>query len=106
MRLTGNRRNLHYRLLKFCFYTLLLLNGSPVFSQADTNFWFVAPDLDSYLWQDGSVQKRFVAKQGGFYSVQVTNTCGIASDEIFVRGDDCEIFFPTGFTPNNDGLND
>jgi gliding motility-associated-like protein len=30
----------------------------------------------------------------------------VASDEIFVRGDDCEIFFPTGFTPNNDGLND
>src|SRR6187549_446750 len=46
MRLTGNRRNLHYRLLKFCFNALLLLlNASPVFSQADTSFWFVAPDL-------------------------------------------------------------
>src|SRR6187401_735167 len=46
MRMTGNKRDLHYRLFKFCFYTLLLLlNGSPVFSQADTSFWFVSPDL-------------------------------------------------------------
>ena len=62
--------------------------------------------FDTYLWQDGSVQNRFVVRQGGLYSVQVTNTCGRASDDIFVRGDDCEIYFPSAFTPNNDGLND
>ena len=38
--------------------------------------------------------------------MQVTDNCGVARDEIFVKGDDCEIFFPSGFTPNNDGLND
>jgi gliding motility-associated-like protein len=32
--------------------------------------------------------------------------CGVASDEIFVNSDDCEIYFPSAFTPNNDGLND
>lgn len=62
--------------------------------------------FDAYLWQDGSVQDRFLVKQGGLYSVQVSNMCGTASDEISVRGNDCEIFFPSAFTPNNDGLND
>jgi gliding motility-associated-like protein len=62
--------------------------------------------FDTYLWQDGSVQNRYVVRQGGLYSVQVTNICGMASDDIFVRGDDCEIYFPSAFTPNNDGLND
>jgi hypothetical protein len=62
--------------------------------------------FDTYLWQDGSVQNKFVVRQGGLYSVQVTNICGMASDDIFVRGDDCEIYFPSAFTPNNDGLND
>jgi gliding motility-associated-like protein len=81
------------------------LGVDTVLCKGDTLLLFPG-QFDSYLWQDGSVQKRLVVKQGGSYSVQVTNTCGIASDEIFVRGDDCEIFFPTGFTPNNDGLND
>ncbi len=62
--------------------------------------------FDTYLWQDGSVQDYYTAKQGGLYSVQVSNTCGSAYDEIFVRGDECKVYFPTGFTPNNDGLND
>ena len=62
--------------------------------------------FDTYLWQDGSVQNKFVVRQGGLYSVQVTNMCGTAKDDISVRGDDCEVYFPSGFTPNNDGLND
>ncbi|HEY5772632.1 MAG TPA: gliding motility-associated C-terminal domain-containing protein [Chitinophagaceae bacterium] len=81
------------------------LGVDTVLCKGDTLLLFPG-QFDSYLWQDGSVQNKSVVRQGGFYSVQVTNTCGIASDEIFVRADDCEIFFPTGFTPNNDGLND
>ena len=46
MNLTGNKLNLQNRLLKFCFFfLLLLLKGSIAFAQADTSFWFVAPDL-------------------------------------------------------------
>ena len=62
--------------------------------------------FDTYLWQDGSRQEKFIALQGGLYSVQVTNTCGIASDEKYIRGDECEVYFPSAFTPNQDGLND
>jgi gliding motility-associated-like protein len=62
--------------------------------------------FDTYLWQDGSVKNNYVVKQGGLYSVRVTNVCGVANDEKYVREDPCEIYFPSAFTPNNDGLND
>jgi gliding motility-associated-like protein len=62
--------------------------------------------FDTYLWQDGSGQEKFIARQGGLYSVQVTNACGIAGDEKYIREDECEVYFPTAFTPNQDGLND
>ena len=62
--------------------------------------------FSSYIWQDGSTQNELIIKKGGFYSVEVTNTCGTTRDEIFVKEDECEVFFPSAFTPNNDGLND
>src|SRR6187401_2533749 len=46
MDLMSNKSNFNSRVLRSCFYVLLLLlNGSIAFSQADTSFWFVAPDL-------------------------------------------------------------
>jgi len=60
----------------------------------------------NYSWQDGSTQSRFTVKQPGLYSVMVTDNCGSASDEIMITESNCDIYFPTGFTPNNDGKND
>lgn len=40
------------------------------------------------------------------YSVQVTNACGSGIDEILINESNCKVFFPSAFTPNNDGLND
>jgi len=62
--------------------------------------------FDAYLWQDGSAQSSFVVRQGGIYSVVVTNQCGIATKEINITEQVCTVVFPNGFTPNGDGLND
>ena len=61
----------------------------------------------SYRWQDGSALDHFTIGKPGLYSVTVTDSCGSASDEIIVTGQQvCDIYFPKAFTPNNDGLND
>ena len=62
--------------------------------------------FDTYSWQDGSRHERFLVKEAGTYSVNVQGACGVASDVIVVKYGPCGIFFPTAFTPNNDGLND
>ena len=60
----------------------------------------------NYSWQDGSTQSHITVKQAGLYSVMVTDNCGSASDEIMITESNCDIYFPTAFTPNNDGNND
>jgi gliding motility-associated-like protein len=40
------------------------------------------------------------------YSVLVTNNCGSAIDQILIKEKICDIYFPSAFTPNNDGKND
>ncbi len=60
----------------------------------------------TYSWQNGSSQNHFIVKQSGLYSVMVSNSCGSANDEIWVTEKICDIYFPSAFTPNNDGRND
>jgi gliding motility-associated-like protein len=62
--------------------------------------------FSTYEWQDGSTKDYFTVKNTGVYAVTVTNACGVASDEISVTGGLCDIYFPSAFTPNNDGKND
>lgn len=63
--------------------------------------------FNSYLWQDLSVKDSFKVVQTGVYYVTVTDKDGCkASDTIKVNVDCSDIYFPTAFTPNNDGLND
>ena len=47
-----------------------------------------------------------IVRQAGVYKVTVQNSCGSASDEIIVKSGPCGIYFPSAFTPNNDGVND
>ena len=60
----------------------------------------------SYLWSDGSIGPTNAVSETGTYWVSVTNQCGSASDTINVTVDLCNIWFPSAFTPNGDGLND
>lgn len=60
----------------------------------------------NYLWSTGSTAQQIAIVQGGLYSLQVTNDCGIKTDDILVKKGICKIYVPSGFTPNNDGLND
>ncbi|MBR9922138.1 MAG: gliding motility-associated C-terminal domain-containing protein [Bacteroidetes bacterium] len=41
--------------------------------------------LSEYLWQDGSTDPVYNATDEGVYSVEVTNVCGTAEDEIFIN---------------------
>lgn len=61
---------------------------------------------DSYLWQDSSNQSSFIVKQPGIFTVTVTDACGTGTDEIRITESACDIWFPSAFTPNNDGKND
>ncbi len=61
----------------------------------------------TYLWEDGLVSPQRTVVEEGFYSVNISNICGIGSTSIFVGYEDCrQVFFPNAFSPNNDGLND
>lgn len=62
--------------------------------------------FSSYAWQDGSTGNSISVTQPGAYSVIVTNNCGTGTDEIFVTDGICTIWFPSAFSPNNDGRND
>lgn len=66
-------------------------------------------NYQSYLWQDGSTGSTFLISEPGTYSLRVESTDGCqTSDAIVVQVNPAcnAIYFPTAFTPNNDGRND
>lgn len=65
-----------------------------------------AKGVDSYLWQDNSTEPQINIRNEGRYYVEVFNGCGMSADSIEIRLKDCSLWFPSGFTPNSDGLND
>lgn len=63
--------------------------------------------FSSYKWQDNSAGATYEVTQTGTYSVEVVDADGCVSyDAIDVEVICIDIFFPTGFTPNNDGKNE
>ena len=60
----------------------------------------------SFLWQDGSNGSSLVVTKEGMYSLIASNQCGTYTDSVVITSGICNILMPTGFTPNNDGLND
>jgi len=62
------------------------------------------------LWENGSTNATRIIESAGTYSVEVETPEGcIANDEIVITDITCakfEVYFPTAFTPNQDGTND
>jgi len=62
-----------------------------------------------YLWQDGTTQPTINVSTSGTYQVIVSTGTGCeTSSSILINVlDNCDdVHFPTGFSPNGDGLND
>ncbi len=64
---------------------------------------------NSYLWQDDSKQPTYTVTNSGIYSVTVGNSEGCTNSssiavEVLTNCDD--IYFPSAFSPNDDGRND
>jgi len=61
---------------------------------------------DKYLWQDGSTSRSLKVSEAGVYYVTLSNQCQKLSDTITITTRNCKLFFPSAFTPNDDGKND
>lgn len=60
----------------------------------------------NYIWQDSSTDSVYVVSEPGTYWVHITNDSCTAGDTILITDCSGELWFPSAFTPNGDGLND
>jgi gliding motility-associated-like protein len=64
------------------------------------------PQGVNYIWYNGATTPSISVAQPGTYRLTVANYCGSKYDDIMISKGVCKIYVPSGFTPNNDGLND
>jgi gliding motility-associated-like protein len=68
---------------------------------------FPGSGYNSYMWQDGSSLTDYMTRSPGTFWVEVEDDVGCKSvDTILILPESFQIFLPTAFTPNNDGIND
>lgn len=60
----------------------------------------------SFLWNTGSSNESIRVPGEGNYLLTVSNWCGSVTKTIRVGPGRCQLFVPSAFTPNGDGLND
>lgn len=60
----------------------------------------------NYLWNTGETTQSITIRAIGEYSVTVTENSCQAADTVSVGWGDCDVYIPSGFTPNGDGRND
>jgi gliding motility-associated-like protein len=68
----------------------------------------VYADSANYLWSTGDTLPNIMPKTSNTYWVEITNPCGQIRDqaEIEVRRCMCNVWIPSAFTPNGDGVNE
>lgn len=78
-----------------CFSDSVLLNAT-------------APGADFYLWSNGNTSPVISATAEGLYIIEASNVCGTDTEDVFVKVNECsdEVFVPSAFTPDGNGLND
>ena len=60
-----------------------------------------------YVWSDNSTKATNYVSGPGTYQVAASNACETVVEEIFIREcERCETYFPTAFSPDDDGVND
>ncbi len=62
--------------------------------------------IDDYQWSTGSTGISLTITEPGTYYVTVSNRCHSASDTVNIIRKGCNVFMPSAFSPNRDGLND
>ena len=62
--------------------------------------------LGNFVWSDGSTLNTLTITTAGTYWATITNICGSTTDSINISYTNCDLVFPSGFTPNGDGKND
>jgi hypothetical protein len=62
----------------------------------------------SYLWSDSSATSAITVLKPGIFGLMITNADGCSSTDSATVSEKCptELFMPTAFTPNGDGIND
>lgn len=67
----------------------------------------LSPEL-SYLWSDNTTNAQIRIRETDDYWVALSNSCWTVVDTMYAEFENCNcpVFFPTAFSPNDDGLND
>ena len=104
----NNCDSIAYYDLKFSFKPRVDLGADTCFVKEQPILLRADSGYSNYTWMGiNSNSHTYLAPRSGKYLVSITNLCGTGTDEIEIF-DDCEfpVYMPTGFTPDNNGLND